>query len=183
MDKQSQEFLQYCPFFCYETFLCASFLLLKIIKNNYFSSIIDADAGKKLVNFSVAAMRRLSVANNDLPGRLSDVLAYLWTHPNPTVIGDSGADGLQLKVRSRMSMSIVYDSLWRWREQFKAEEDSSGVPGLVQGEGDPSRSKIFCLHYTDPQLSVNGSELFDITFDLSDLNVMYTEDLSFDWFA
>lgn len=30
-------------------------------------------------------------------------------------------DSLQLKVRCRMSMSLVFDSIWRWREEFQAQ--------------------------------------------------------------
>jgi hypothetical protein len=34
-----------------------------------------------------------------------------------TIIDDS----LQLKVRCRMSMSLVFDTIWRWREEFQAQ--------------------------------------------------------------
>tara|TARA_R110002060_G_scaffold36060_4_gene46941 strand:- start:262 stop:513 length:252 start_codon:yes stop_codon:yes gene_type:complete len=30
-------------------------------------------------------------------------------------------DSLQLKVRCRMSMSLMFDSIWRWREEFQAQ--------------------------------------------------------------
>ncbi len=77
----------------------------------------------------------MSVANNDLPGRLGDVLAYLYTHPDPSITGGSGLNGLQLKVKSRMSMSIVYDLLWRWREQFRTEAEI--VPSQNVHNGQP----------------------------------------------
>ena len=81
-------------------------------------------------------------------------------------------------------MSIVYDSLWRWREQFKAEEENNGASGHVHGkENVAPPSEGFRLRNPDSQAPVNGNELFDITFDFSDLNGMYTEDLSFDWFT
>ncbi|EXJ68009.1 uncharacterized protein A1O5_08624 [Cladophialophora psammophila CBS 110553] len=137
LDSRSQDFLRFCPLFCYEAFLCAVFILLKVVKNDYFAAIIDADSGKGLINFSVSALRKISVVNNDLPGRLSDVIAYLWTHPNPSLMGGIGMDGLQLKVRSRMSMSIVYDSLWRWREQFRTEAESADPQGLNNGNTPP----------------------------------------------
>lgn len=36
--------------------------------------------------------------------------------------GGAVVDGrLQLKVRCRMSMSLVFDSIWRWREEFQAQ--------------------------------------------------------------
>ncbi|KAH0844949.1 C6 transcription factor [Fonsecaea pedrosoi] len=133
LDSQSRDFLQFCPVFYYEVLLCAALVLLKVIKNDYFAAIIDVDSGKKLITFSVSALRKMSVANNDLPGRLSDVLAYLWTHPNPSILGGSGVDRLQLEVRSRMSMSVVYDSLWRWREQFRTEVEGAESQDLNNG--------------------------------------------------
>ncbi|KIW32183.1 hypothetical protein, variant 1 [Cladophialophora immunda] len=166
-DSQSHGFLQFCPLFCYEAFLCAAFILLKVVKNDYFAAIIDAGLGKKLINFSVSALRKMSVANNDLPGRLSDVLAYLWTHPNPSILGGSGIDGLQLKVRSRMSMSVVYDSLWRWREQFRTEVESAESQDLNN----------------DAAATAGLSEGFDNAFDLTELNGIYLDDLQMDWFA
>ncbi|KIW95441.1 uncharacterized protein Z519_04025 [Cladophialophora bantiana CBS 173.52] len=167
LDNQSLDFLRFCPLFCYEAFLCAVFILLKVVKNDYFAAIIDADSGKGLVNFSVSALRKISVVNNDLPGRLSDVIAYLWTHPNPSIIGGIGMDGLQLKVRSRMSMSIVYDSLWRWREQFRTEAESTHPQDLNN----------------DAPASGGVNEVFDNAFDLMELNGIYSDDLQLDWFT
>ncbi|OAP60578.1 hypothetical protein AYL99_05580 [Fonsecaea erecta] len=167
LDHQSRDFLQFCPLFCYEAFLCAAFVLLKVVKNDYFAAMIDAGLGKMLITFSVTALRRMSVANNDLPGRLSDVLAYLWTHPNPSILGGSGMDGLQLKVTSRMSMSVVYDLLRRWREQFRAEAENVEAQDLSN----------------DGPGTARASEDFDNAFDLADLNGIYLDDLQLDWLA
>ncbi|KAF2194882.1 hypothetical protein K469DRAFT_546774 [Zopfia rhizophila CBS 207.26] len=117
---RSRDILRYCPFFIYQTLVSASFVLLKVLKNDYFASFLDVDSERKLFHASVNAIRKMSVANNDLPGRLGDVLSYLWADETPHLISGPGIDGLQLKIRSRLSMSIVYDSLWRWREQFRA---------------------------------------------------------------
>ena len=126
LDYRDQAFLQHCPFFVYQTFLCAAFVLLKVLKSEHFCALIDANDGQRLFNSSISALRKISVSNNDLPGRLSDVLAYLWNHPNPQVVSATGCDGLQLKIQSRMSMSIVYDSLWLWRNQFLENTAATG---------------------------------------------------------
>lgn len=75
----------------------------------------------------------MSVSNNDLPQRLAEVLAQMWRMGNtgPTrqeVLSNGNTsnpaekdDSLRLKVRCRMSMSLVYDSVWRWREDFQAK--------------------------------------------------------------
>jgi transcriptional regulatory protein LEU3 len=134
LDSQGSSFLQHCPFFCYEAFLCAALIVLKILKNDHIFKYVDGDSGKRLIDFSVSALRKLSVANNDLPGRLSDVLAYLWTHPDLSIVGGHGLEGLQLRVKNRMSMSIVYDLLWRWREQFRIEAEATQAAAAQHGQ-------------------------------------------------
>ena len=68
----------------------------------------------------------ISVAPNDLPIRLAEVLSQLWKssgagskQPRPT--SSAMENSLQLKVKCRMSMSLVFDSVWRWREEFQAQ--------------------------------------------------------------
>ena len=53
------------------------------------------------------------------------------TNPTPS----SGIDSsLQLKVRSRMSMSIVYDSVWRWREDLHGKISDSQLKNPTSPE-------------------------------------------------
>ena len=149
LDKRGSEFLLYCPFYCYEAFLCAALIVLKILKNDYFVDFVDTDFGRRHIDFSVSALRKLSVANNDLSGRLSDVLAYLWTHIDPSIAGGRGPDGLQLKVKSRMSMSVVYDLLWRWREQFRNETEPTHALAATAGKKISARHIPALLTDTD----------------------------------
>lgn len=90
---------------------------------------------KSLFSRTISALRHISVMNNDLPQRLAEVLAQMWRmncvgsrnnqqsqdqrHQGETNPSDTG-DSLMLKVRCRMSMSLVFDSVWRWREDFQA---------------------------------------------------------------
>jgi hypothetical protein len=67
----------------------------------------------------------MSVVENDLAERLSEVLAQVWksgrvrAEPSHNIGDQSYDDSLQLKVKCRMSMSLVFDSVWRWRKNFK----------------------------------------------------------------
>lgn len=126
MDRKDQTFFHHCPFYVYQMFVCAAFILLKTLKSPRFYTLVEMSDGRRMFNSSISALRKMSVSNNDLPGRLSDVLAYLWNHPNPQIICGESQDGLQLKIQSRMSMSIVYDSLWLWRNQFVANGKGDG---------------------------------------------------------
>ena len=131
---------RYAPFFIYQLLSSACFILLKVLRNDYFSAFIDISVSKKLFNRSISAMRRMSVSNNDIPGRVSDVLAYLYNLSDPVIIGGQGQGGLQIQIRSRLSLSVVYDSLWKWRDQFRAAatgtETQDDIGAGVEAEDD-----------------------------------------------
>ncbi|KAL8705390.1 MAG: hypothetical protein Q9201_001509 [Fulgogasparrea decipioides] len=103
--------------------IAAGFTLLKLL-NSSFADKIKLGYGKELFLKTIRAIRTISVATNDLPSRLAEVLAQLWRsggsgYRNGTGHNESFENSLQLKVRCRMSMSLVHDSVWRWREAFQ----------------------------------------------------------------
>lgn len=135
-DLEGPGFTPYCSFYAYQSFMCAAFVLLKVLRSEYYSDLTSQTitTTKRLFNSSITVLRKMSVSNNDLPGRLSDVLAYLYNHPNPRVVCSEGEGALQLGIQSRLSMSIVYDSLWRWRDQFNTSTASTnGAPPQSNG--------------------------------------------------
>ncbi|KAJ5407594.1 transcriptional regulator family: Fungal Specific TF [Penicillium cosmopolitanum] len=93
----------------------AAFALMKLLKSN-FNRHIDFNHGKLLFNGAISAIRRISVMDHDRPIRLADILAQMWNASGPEPAEE---DILQLKVRCRMSMSHVYDTVWRWRQRFR----------------------------------------------------------------
>jgi hypothetical protein len=99
--------------------------------NSYFQSLLDVDTGKKMLNSVISTLRKISIANNDLPARLSDVIGFFCSLPDSQVASGQTIDGLQLRVRNRLSMSIVYDSLWVWRNHFQASQESNNGRSLA----------------------------------------------------
>ncbi|KAF4552760.1 Fungal Zn(2)-Cys(6) binuclear cluster domain-containing protein 7 [Elsinoe fawcettii] len=105
--------------------LAAGFTLMKLL-NSFFASQVDTVSGRTIFLQTVSALRSISVVQNDLPQRLAEVLAQLWQASGAggqRLFDDNGSkpdidDTLQIKVRCRMSMSLVYDSIWRWKERF-----------------------------------------------------------------
>lgn len=107
--------------------IAAGFTLLKLL-NSFFANEINFEYGRQMFNRTIWAIRSISVTTNDLPSRLAEVLAQLW---KGSAAGQSPRNqgfecnvedsSLQLKVKCRMSMSLVYDSVWRWREEFQAQ--------------------------------------------------------------
>lgn len=106
--------------------LAAGFALLKLVTSPIMQHL-DKNAAKSLFNSSIVAMRKMSVSNNDLPGRLADVLAQLKAGGPSTSSSSDQWQTLNLKVRSRMSMSVTFDSLWHWRKGFEVPENRARV--------------------------------------------------------
>lgn len=124
--NSEEDFLSYCPNYIYQMTLAAGCSLYKIFKSPIMECINVADS-KVLFNSAMLAIRKISVSNNDLPGRLAEVLAQLKARSNQTSRRNGTYDkndwsSLQLKVRSRMSMSVTFDSLWEWRKGFEADQ-------------------------------------------------------------
>lgn len=117
--------LAYTPYYIYQMMLAAGFTLMKLCKS-FFSAHIDLEYTKRLFNRTIWSIRAISVSNNDLPQRLTEVMTQMWKQggaptPRPASASSEIDDQLQLKVRCRMSMSLVYDSVWRWREDALAK--------------------------------------------------------------
>jgi hypothetical protein len=104
----------------------AAFALMKLLKSS-FSRHIDFNHGKLLFNGAISAIRRISVMDHDRPIRLADILAQMW---NATSLEPAEEDALQLKVRCRMSMSHVYDTVWRWRQRFRPVKSFEEMQGM-----------------------------------------------------
>ncbi|KAI9781289.1 MAG: hypothetical protein M1839_006082 [Geoglossum umbratile] len=126
LESQDGGVLSYCSNYILQMIVASGFTLLKLL-NSFFASHINLSQGKMLFNSTVSAIRRISVQNNDLPGRLAEVLAQMWrgggagARNGAPPGNDEMESPLQLKVRCRMSMSLVFDSVWRWREEFQAK--------------------------------------------------------------
>ncbi|KAF2278927.1 Zn(II)2Cys6 transcriptional activator [Westerdykella ornata] len=144
-ELQAEDKLKYVPFYIMQMSLAAGFALLKLL-NSEFSARLPFDQGRNFVLKTIDAMRKSKVMPNDLLDRLAEVLAQLWKESSrgrsslhsmsqSPVVGNSNIsmfnmnpqserresngmleDPLGLIIRSRMSMSVVFDCVWRWRE-------------------------------------------------------------------
>ncbi len=155
--------LDYATSYLMQMILASGFTLMKLL-NSFFARHIDASVTRKLFIHTIFALRRISVRKNDLPARLAEVLAQLWKSsgagdrskatvpvdglPSSTLLVDGS---LQLKVRCRMSMSLVFDSVWRWREEFQFNGDGDGDGADGEG-GATSKLDEAVNNPTNPEL-------------------------------
>jgi hypothetical protein len=141
-ELQTEDRLKYVPFYIMQMALAAGFALLKLL-NSDFAARLPFEQGRSFVLKTVDAMRKTKVMPNDLLDRLAEVLAQLWKESSrgrslhsmsqSPVVGNPNMhmfnsthqrresagmleDPLGLIIRSRMSMSVVFDCVWRWRE-------------------------------------------------------------------
>ena len=110
------ELISHATNYILQMIVSAAFALMKLLKS-VFNRHIDFEHGKLLFNGAISAIRRISVMDHDRPVRLADILAQMWNAGGVEAALEE--DSLQLKVRCRMSMSHVYDTVWRWRQRFR----------------------------------------------------------------
>ncbi|KAL0465381.1 hypothetical protein QR685DRAFT_138828 [Neurospora intermedia] len=124
---RDQYMLKYASNFIQQMLVAAGFSLLKLLRS-FFAKIIDFDRGRELFHRTIQAIRTTSVIQNDLYWRLAELMVQIWNgagRENPNAYRPDGTDpvvddSLQLKVRCRHSMSLVFDSIWHWREEYQA---------------------------------------------------------------
>ncbi|KAL2202421.1 hypothetical protein CC79DRAFT_1337131 [Sarocladium strictum] len=143
LGSEAKDFLLYCPFFSYQTYVCAAFCVLKIISNGFYRTLLDTTAGAKHLENAIASLRVISVVNNDLPARLGDVIAFFCAMPNPTILGGTNIEDVRLiQVTNRLSMSVVYDCLWTWRRQFQPQFSKDQGRGACNEDKFPSLKNL-----------------------------------------
>lgn len=123
ISEMKPEQFAYVPRYIEQMMLAASVTLLKIL-NSFYAKHVDTVHGRTLFSRAVSALRKLSVRSNDLPQRLAEVMAQLWLSSGAgeqelfkSEPHTESGEGLQLKVRCRSSLSVLYDAIWRWREK------------------------------------------------------------------
>ncbi|KAH8840726.1 hypothetical protein MCOR27_005405 [Pyricularia oryzae] len=121
-EQGGNDTLKYATNYIQQMLVATGFVLLKLMRS-FFAKIIDFERGRLLFHRTSQAIRATSVNRNDLSWRLAELMVQMWNgaRVDPTYM-ESGMidDSLQLKVRCRHSMSLVFDSIWAWREDYEA---------------------------------------------------------------
>ena len=135
--------LSYGTNYIFHMMLAAGFSLLKLMHNFLSQHELDMRGASDLLTRTLFALRSMSTSDDDLAERLAEVLAQVWksgrvrAEPSHSIGELNRDDSLQLKVKCRMSVSLVFDSVWRWRKNFRfkggkpSEGTSSSLPILL----------------------------------------------------
>ena len=128
----------YATNYIFQMLLAAGFVLLKLL-NSFYATYLDREQGRQLFSQVVDNLRTMGVMSNDLPSRFAEVLVQLWQNSGrgQTPVSEAVDDSLQLKVRSRMSMSLIHDSVWRWRAISMAESSADARDAALNQTTNP----------------------------------------------
>ncbi len=147
-----QNIFMYLPRYIEQMMLAGATTLLKLL-NSFYANHVDIPTGRTLFSKTVSGLRTLSVRSNDLPQRLAEVMAQLWQtsgaseqrlFTSDTTASKQADESLQLRVRCRSSLSVLYDAIWRWRQQVgqnanleHAVDHPTAVPGGTNARNTP----------------------------------------------
>lgn len=151
--------LSHAPNYIMQMMFAAAVALLKLLNSSFAAYTTDRDAGEKRFWDAITSIREMSVRNNDLPQRLAEVFAQMWkadaerfeagqfaslaASSNGKVengAGEAAMADLKLKRKSRMSMSHVYDSIWRWREEVDGKVRAEKLETAIKNPTSPQAS-------------------------------------------
>ena len=105
------------PLFIQSGVMLAALAILKIHRSEL-SGVINLEAGEKAYFSAIIAKRDHILQNDDLSSRSATILSQLWNSQTIFKTQSGISNTLRSRVRSRLSMSIMFDCFWWWRQEF-----------------------------------------------------------------
>ncbi|KAI1469832.1 uncharacterized protein F4812DRAFT_469891 [Daldinia caldariorum] len=141
-EDESTGFARACLEFIHKTILLAAISILKIQKSELVRHV-NSTSGEKAYFSAIYLCQRISLQSNDLGARGVIILGQMWTSKNMYRQQDGRVDSLSTRIRSRLSMSVVFDSFWWWRVEFNGQtspypEQNRIAPAVAQATPFPA---------------------------------------------
>ncbi|EXJ63637.1 uncharacterized protein A1O5_11398 [Cladophialophora psammophila CBS 110553] len=116
LDKSGQVCLAGAGLYFFYSLMVTSHVLLRLLKTSL-SRYIDVERAKTALFLGISLHKRMSVQNDDLPARNGVALTQLW-NSNRVFKRPNGTEVVALRIRSRLTGSVVLDGIVWWREEF-----------------------------------------------------------------
>lgn len=111
LDRQTNV-VSYWPAFVERTITLAAIVILRLSRSNI-APHLDLEAGEQAYFNVIKCMKIASLQPGDLRTRAAGILSKLWANQDIFKYPDGHVDSLRTRIRSRLSMSIVFDCfLW-----------------------------------------------------------------------
>lgn len=165
----------HCPHYVYRMITLASAVLLRFLKVQMHDDRRESTQAYRARYFkAISLLKRMSVINNDMPSRMAHIFSQLWS--SDRVFRQANGLTFPIRTQSRLSMSILHDTMWEWREEFggRRRVDQKRPPGLVQyqagnGSGDLHAHSPYAANpegvLTDPPSNGSSGMFWDSAFD------------------
>lgn len=118
------------PYYMTYSAVLSSSVLIRILKSP-FAQYLDLETARASFFLGVNLCKRLSLENNDLPAKFTTILTQLYSSEKSFKRPD-GTHFTELRIRSRLTLSPVLDTLWWWRDEYG---DQRGVYAFAKPEG------------------------------------------------
>jgi hypothetical protein len=111
----------------------AAFTLLRMMKSGFVDLLSPAiiENGKSSFFVAIHMLKQMTLVNNDLCAKSTELLSSMWT--DQTIFKTSDPSSWwKLRIRNRLSMTIVFDSILVWIEEhgcdnMEAHRHSYGI--------------------------------------------------------
>jgi transcriptional regulatory protein LEU3 len=130
---------QICPRLHFMAVLVAMASLLRILKGSY-ATYVDQSRGSSLYMSAIQFFKSASLESGDLASRGAMFAEQIW-ESNKIFKEPDGRVNISLRVRNRLSGSVVYDAIRWWKNEFMNDEFSEARPliGTSSSPGSYSR--------------------------------------------
>ncbi|EAU31042.1 predicted protein [Aspergillus terreus NIH2624] len=153
----AHELPEHGPVSYFRVLCLAAMFILRLCYSNL-SGSLDIDSGKSAFSSAICLTRRISLEDNDLPGRMSRILTQLWSAQMRSGSRDKDPS---LKLKTRMAASLIHDSLWMWREEFGGQRNTAQTPPVGMRNPDLAVQNL-TVGSTQDEAAVEGWTLEDM---------------------
>src|SRR5215469_6832581 len=136
--------ISYWPSLIERTMALTAITILRLSRSSM-APHLDLEAGEKAYFSAIKAFEKASLQPDDLRSRAVKILSQLWTNQDVFKYPDGHIDSLRTRIRSRLSMSIVFDCFLWFKDTaldhfnpFQHEKNAEGSTAEEENNGPDS---------------------------------------------
>ncbi|EXJ80927.1 hypothetical protein A1O3_07215 [Capronia epimyces CBS 606.96] len=114
---EEEQFAEFGPSASQSVLTHAALIVLRVGRSHIAGSL-DEKRGRKCYFTAIQLSKKHSVRSDDISARVTIILSQLWTSKMVITQPDGTPDSLWLRCRNRLGLSLSFDSLWLWRQEF-----------------------------------------------------------------
>lgn len=119
------------PLYIFSAAAISACSLLRILKSSL-SRDVDIERAKSALFLGINIMKQISAGGNESAAKCVVILNQLW-NSSKAFRKQEGSEYWGLRIRSRLSMSIVLDTVWWWRDEFDAQHRTLFSQEITEG--------------------------------------------------